>query len=322
MTRRLLETATTVRHRPRFEGSNIMTWVGFKHVMYLLEEAVLEHFRQSGHPPTELFEGYGLCFNVVTANARILHALHYDDMVETEVTPRIKPGETELAFKVQHFVDRDDKRLKACVADVRVVLKRDASLGFAPSSRAHPLLGDYVVDELKRRPELRREPLPAKPEVPGPNGTPIPACFATAARPLVRKSRIPYYYCHGNDHLQMSGYLRYLEAAQDLFLEERGMSIAHYLAAKRWIPVVSTARVEFLDEAKMEETFYLVYTPQELIKDVLHTSSMDCYVQREERLHHVATGLLTMGYAVIDDRHNWSLVPFDEDALARFGGGQ
>ena len=31
--------------RPRYEGANICTWIGFKHVNYLVEEAVLAHFR-------------------------------------------------------------------------------------------------------------------------------------------------------------------------------------------------------------------------------------------------------------------------------------
>ena len=44
----LLTAPTTTQLRPRYEGSNICTWIGFKHVNYLVEEAVLEHFRQLG----------------------------------------------------------------------------------------------------------------------------------------------------------------------------------------------------------------------------------------------------------------------------------
>ena len=34
--------------RPRYEGANIRTWIGFKHLMYLAEEAVLEWLRIRG----------------------------------------------------------------------------------------------------------------------------------------------------------------------------------------------------------------------------------------------------------------------------------
>ncbi len=47
---------THTRVRPRFEGCNICTWIGFKHVMYCIEEAVVDHFRAHGFGPRELYE--------------------------------------------------------------------------------------------------------------------------------------------------------------------------------------------------------------------------------------------------------------------------
>jgi len=47
--------SSEVFSRPRFEGSNICTWIGFKHVMYLIEEAVLEYMRRNGMSPRQLY---------------------------------------------------------------------------------------------------------------------------------------------------------------------------------------------------------------------------------------------------------------------------
>ncbi|CAM5265121.1 hypothetical protein SCALM49S_01150 [Streptomyces californicus] len=75
----LLETETSLRVRPRYEGSNINTWIGFKHVNYMVEEAVLEHFRASGLGSRLLFEEHGLGVDLVDLDTRILHAFHQDD---------------------------------------------------------------------------------------------------------------------------------------------------------------------------------------------------------------------------------------------------
>src|SRR3954451_18498922 len=79
---------TELRLRPRYEGSNIATWIGFKHVNYLVEEAVLDHFRQLGTSARSLFEDHGVGFEIIDIDTRILHALHVDDEVDATVTPR------------------------------------------------------------------------------------------------------------------------------------------------------------------------------------------------------------------------------------------
>ena len=42
-------------------GANIGTGIGFKHFMYLSEEAVPQHLRACGVGPGHLYEQYGLC---------------------------------------------------------------------------------------------------------------------------------------------------------------------------------------------------------------------------------------------------------------------
>jgi trans-aconitate methyltransferase len=40
---------TSLVMRPRHEGANMRTWIGFKHFLYLAEEAVLHWFRDHGY---------------------------------------------------------------------------------------------------------------------------------------------------------------------------------------------------------------------------------------------------------------------------------
>jgi hypothetical protein len=51
----LLDGTTRIRLRPCYEGADICTWIGFKHVDHLVEEAVLAHFRGAGAPAGALF---------------------------------------------------------------------------------------------------------------------------------------------------------------------------------------------------------------------------------------------------------------------------
>jgi len=83
----LLETPTRVQLRPRFEGSNICTWIGFKHDNYLVEEAILEHFRSADLSTRKLYEELGLGLDFVEMDVRILSSLHLDDLVTADVVP-------------------------------------------------------------------------------------------------------------------------------------------------------------------------------------------------------------------------------------------
>ena len=56
---------TALTCRPRYEGANIRTWIGFKHFMYLVEEAVLHWFRERGLGPQRLYHEYGLGLEIV-----------------------------------------------------------------------------------------------------------------------------------------------------------------------------------------------------------------------------------------------------------------
>ena len=304
----LLGSPTTVALRPRFEGSNICTWIGFKHVNYLVEEAVLEHFRRHDLAARGLYERHGLGLDIVDIDTRILHALHMDDEVRAEVTNTTRPDDREVALGVVIHVERDGEPVKAVTSKVRALLRADTWNGLA-AEPAPAELERFTV------PRIRREPPPALAgHLPREGG---------GANDFLWKWRIPYFYCHFVERIQMSGYLRLMEEVVDLFLADRGVSIKTLLDRQRWIPVVPRSSISMLDEALMEEEIHTVFTVEDVFKDFTYTARVDCYVPRGDRLLHTATGRITHGYAVIENRRDWSLVSLDGrmlDALNRSSG--
>jgi acyl-CoA thioesterase FadM len=308
----LLATPTKVTLRPRYEGSNICTWIGFKHDNYLVEEAVLNHFLVAGLPSRWLYEELALGLDFVEMDTRILSSLHLDDLVTAEVVPVTK--DDGLLFRVTLTVERDGGPVKAVTAKARVALRVDTNYPPEP-----------LPDDLARFAVTRiggGEPGPAVTvldnlALSGGHGVtgddPVLAQLTEGRNAFGWKWRIPYPYCHFTERLQMSGYLRLMEEVVDLFLADRGISIRTMLEKGRLIPACSHSRIRLLDEALMEEDLYVVYTVKELFKSFLYRSAFDTYVVRDGRLVHTATGDVTHGYAVIDSRTDWHLVDFDDD---------
>ena len=237
-----LKEPSSLEIRPRYEGSNICTWIGFKHVNYLVEEAVLNHLRQAGLAPGTVYEVYGLCTDIVDIDTRILHAFHIDDTAVAEVKPHRKAKDGELLFAVTLHVRRETQ-LKAVTSTVRVQLRLDPrGGGELPVPAA---LAPFAVDRLAAEPGWTPEPVEAD----------------LAADDLVKeltagknayawKFRIPYWYCHFTERQQMSGYLRLMEEAKDRLVADRGVSIKTLLDEQNWIPVVPHSRITVLDGPK------------------------------------------------------------------------
>jgi hypothetical protein len=70
----------------------------------------------------------------------------------------------------------------------------------------------------------------------------------------------------------------------------------------------------------MEEDLYTIYTVEDIFKDFTYRSRMDTYVVRDGRLVQTSTGTITHGYAVIENREDWKLVPFDTRVVAALKG--
>jgi acyl-CoA thioesterase FadM len=301
----LLADPTTIKLRPRYEGLNINSWIGFKHISYLAEEAVLEHFRMAGVSPHILFEDYGLCVELVDIDTRITTAIHTDDLVEAVVEP--SRAERELAFVVGLFVERGGERKKAARSNVRVVLRQDTI--FERPKAAPAGLDDFVTSRISRT-EAQPAPMPRQ-----------PAELTSDVNAFAWRWRIPYFYCHFTERLQLSGYLRQLEEVVDLFLADRGVSIKRLLDEQRWIPLVTHSSLTMLDEVVMEEDLWTVFAVESIFKNFTYTARMDTYVLRDERLLRTATGRITHAYGEIVNRREIKLIEFDRRLRTALEGG-
>ncbi|MFE0703633.1 hypothetical protein [Streptomyces sp. NPDC058872] len=299
--------STRLEIRPRYEGSNICTWIGFKHVNYMVEEAVYDHLRQRGFPAGELYERYGLGVDITDLDTKILTAFHIDSVASAVVRPA--PGKGDgLRLVVEMTTERDGEPVKAVVSKVAVQLRFDPRGHEAEEAPAE--LAEYVVERLGAGAEA----------IPVPAGT-DPLEQLTAGRNAFGWAwRMPYFYCHFTERVQMSGYLRQMEEVVDLFLEDRGVSIKTLLDEQDWIPVVPHSRITVLDEARMEETLYTVFTVENVFKRYTYTARMDTYVLRDGVLVPTTTGRITHGWAVIENRADWSLVDFDDRLINALNG--
>jgi acyl-CoA thioesterase FadM len=317
----LLETPTTAHLRPLFEGNNISFAIGFKHINYLAERAVLEHFRTAGLPAGELYRRHGLGFDVVDIHSRLGALLAVDDEAEAVVTPAVKDGDDQLRFKVELFVQRDGARLKCAGSTVKVVLRVDDHIRAEEPAPAG--LERFAAARLGtgERLELAAVPKPYGEFTAG-RGTstdPVLAELIGESNAFGWRWRMPYFYCHFNDRVQMSGFLRLMEEVEDLFLADRGLAIKEVLDGRGWIPVVTRSRIQLLDETVMEEELYTVYTVESIFKSLLYTNRMDCYVVRDGELVKTATGSITHGYLHETAPNQWEMVSMDEatvDALS------
>ncbi|OLR92025.1 hypothetical protein BJP25_24170 [Actinokineospora bangkokensis] len=296
---------TTLTTTPRYEGANICTWIGFKHVNYLVEEAVLDHLRKNGAPAGLLYERHGLCVDLVDVDTKMFTAFHVDDVVVATVR-RLPDAGGQLRLSVL-LTTRADPDTKVARATVGVVLRADPR--GLPAEPAPAALLPHVVGELG---EPATVPL---------TGDPV-AQLTRDRNAFAWSWRVPYPYCHFTERVQLSGYLRLMEEAVDLFLADRGVSIKTLLDEDDLIPVVPRSHVRIVGEAKMEERVHTAFTVTEVFKDLTYTAAMDCYVTRGGALVPVATGTITHGYAIIDSRRDWSVVPFPERLAAALGGAR
>lgn len=303
---------TVVSLRPQFEGANVGPWIGFKHVNYMVEEAVLTHFRHQGHDVRTLYADYGLCLELVDIDTRIIRALRLEDEFSFHVSPSDRATGPELAFDV---VVQDDhaegKSTRMAIAKVTVLLRRDSRW---PAPKSTPPLG--AVDRIVR----------TKPQSgfgSGRNGPSIRDVenLVSGRNAFAWKMRIPYFYCHFTERLQMSGYLRVMEEVVDRLLTDRAVSIRSLLDEHQLIPAVPRSRISMLEEAYMEEDLHTVLVIDQVFKDLTFTATMECYVVREGVLVTTAVGAITHGYARLDGRASWSLARLDDRLRTALAGG-
>jgi len=308
---------TVVERYPSFEGSNIATGIGFKHIMYMAEEAAVQFFRARGLGPQFLYETYGLGLEVVHSDVRLLMGINLDDLVRIEVRSEAQSEDSDVPFSIQMFVPRGGKQVRALSGSLKVLFRQEELTRELPAE-----LFQHVTAEIDRTTSgqttgaslaIKRCLNPGTDRVTNLQINEGPKAF-------IWKRRIPYSYCHYGKRLQHSGYLRLIEEVVDLFLADRGLSIQTMLERKHWIPIVTQVRMEMLREAFMEEDIYTSLTVESIFKNFTYTASVECYVQRAGELVHTATGRITHAYLELHSRHEWSLVGFDDATREALGG--
>lgn len=306
---------TTYVGMPRYEGANIRTWIGFKHFMYLAEEAVLEYFRERGVGARDMYHRFGLGLEIVDSSVQLPATLFVDDRVyATVVSATPKPGQG-APFTVTLTVERDGEAITVLKGKLRVALVsvKDGS-GTEP---VPAMLEPFVVPEVAALVNAKSVSLPI---APGQDVANVLVPEGSGA--YLWSWRAPYPYCHFSDRLQHSAYVRTLEEVVDRFLYDRGLAIGKLLNERAWIPVVSRARVQMLSDIFMEETVYTVFTIEDVIKDIAYMARMDCYVQRGDSLELAATATIMHGYAISRGEKAGTVAILDEDVKAVLIGGQ
>lgn len=274
------EVSTTMR--PRYEGANMGTLIGFKHLLYLVEEALVQWFRHHGHGPHRLFHEHGLALQVVDVSARLVRVLDIDD----EVTAKVAMSGPDR-FAVTLSTTRDGRTAVVLRARTAVELFGPAPRrGSSLPGELLPLVTDSTVTRVAaQRHDHRVPPRLSAGDVPAPVGSDA-FRWAWTAR---------YPYCHYFDRVQHSAYVRALEEGVDRFLADRGLGIRSVLAERGWVPVVSTVRVRLLAAAHMDETIHTTLVV-EGVSDRTYDIRMDCHAERGGELPHVATATITHGY--------------------------
>jgi acyl-CoA thioesterase FadM len=320
------DVTSNVTLRPSYEGGNISTTIGFKCVHYLIEAAVLEHFRAAGLGATSLYVEHGVGLDVVSVNTRLHTVLTLDDAVEVEVAPVTKDSDDQLKFKITATVPREEGPRKAVTTTFKVALRAiehvEAPKPLPERLRRFvvPRLGEATPRELTAVP-VDNINLSEQRGVTGRSGDPVLAEIIGDDNAFGWKWRVPYFYCHFTSHMQMSGFLRQMEEVLHLFVADRGIAIHRMLSERNWIPVVTKCDLEITDEVRIEDELYTVFTIEDIFKGILFTARMDCHVVRDGRLVQVATGHITHGYVTKESpEKDWSLCTFDEEVMAALSG--
>jgi acyl-CoA thioesterase FadM len=310
----VLQETTTVSLTPGFEGANIGTYIGFKHVNYLVEKAVIEHFRRTGLPVGELYERHGLGFDLTDLESRLRGGLFVDDEAVLEVRPVTEDGENLFRFAVTITVPRDGQPKKIVTAKASAVLRRDDDDRRLPDRVPAPAALDRFTVATIGAPEPGDAVAATGALVSGgsTDRDPVLDHLLAGRNGYGWKFRIPYPYVHFYSRMHMSSYLRLMEEAKHRFVDARGISIGAQLAERNWIPAVTHSRVEILGEALLEEDVYTVYTVEDIFKNLLYTARMDCHVVRDGRLTRVATGVITHGWGVVENGNQARVVTWDD----------
>lgn len=281
--------AATITTHPRYEGANIRTWIGFKHFMYLVEEAILQYFRDRDLGVQSLYHDHGLGLEILDCSVQLPHALEIDDLVVTSVKPAPRqPDAPGAAFTAEITIPGgDEEATRALIGKITVALVQEHQEDATYPEDLRP----YVVPSA----QLATTTEAVRPIAPGQT---VADVLAPGKESFLWSWRAPYYYCHFSDRVQHSAFTRALESVVDNFLHDRGLGVGELMRERAWIPVVSRARVRLHAAAHMEETIHTVFRVDDILMNTTFTATMECWVQRGQELVLVARGSIMHGYAI------------------------
>jgi acyl-CoA thioesterase FadM len=286
--------------RPRYEGANIRTWIGFKHLMYLAHEAVLEWFRSRGAGPQALFHEHGLGLEIVDASAQMSALLDVDDSVAAEVSAL---GQGRFSIRLRSDRNGSSATILRGTFTVRLARLTAPAAALRLPEDVAALVGIDTDPGAGTRHRLEDDETP---EVRLTRTTPGAFYWCWRAR---------YFQCHCTDRVHHSAFVRALEEVVDRFLAARGLSIGSLLAARNLIPIVSRVRVQTLDTARLEEDVHTTFVVDDVLKATAFDGRMDCYVRRGDWLEPVATARILHGYAFSAGESAGRLAVLDEGML-------
>lgn len=299
-----LTDATICRMRVPYQGANIRTWVGFKHLMYLAEGALLEWFRCRGIGPQELYQNHALELEVLDSSAQFPGLVEADDAIMATAIHKASGK-----FAVQLRADRVAGEAVVVNANFQVALIGTSSPAtatdwpatlVAPSAAAASGGGEVFA-------------------IP-PGGEAAAALQFRRPHALVWTWSARYFHCHFSDRVQHGTYIALLEEAVDRFVAARGISVGSILRRRGWIPVVSRARVRLIADAHMEEPIHTAFWLDETLKDLAYSACMECYVVRDGSLTQVAEGRVLHGYAAAGGDNAGKLMPLDAGMIEALTG--
>lgn len=275
--------------RPRYESSNISTFIGFKNFMLLAEDALLQHFRENGYGPQRLLDKHGLALTLVGSSLRLTGTMHSDDLVTGTVTALPRKNEPDATFDVKLTTQRSDEQVR--LANGRLRMQLVAEKDSADPDPVPAELAELVVREVTGR--TSEESLaPVRADRVG------SLLAERSGNAFLWEWKIPYFACHASARIQHSAYVKLLEEAVDRYLERAGLSITERLMQRNWIPVVSRARVDLHADAAMGETLLTTFTVEDVLKDTVFTARMECHVLRGDRLVRTASATIMHGYVL------------------------
>jgi acyl-CoA thioesterase FadM len=295
-------TGASIVLRPRHDGANVATWVGFTEVMALSEEAVRQWFRDQGFAPGSLYRDHGLRFCVIDSSVLILRPVDVDD----ELSAVVEQVSSRFFAVTLGVLGPGGSTTTVARGRLTVALVREGpGAPPLPEHLAQLVMDDYhgIGTAVATHDPLYEEKSLAQAATDG--------AFGFHHDWPVRSPQ-----CHFTGQLQHAGYLSAVADLLEDFLAEKQAPVAAMLAERGLMPAVSRARVRLLTDALLGETVHAVYTVNQVMKNSLIDGRLDCHVTRVGVGVPTATGILLHGYAHTDGPQAGRFAELDAATLA------